>query len=52
MPQMTPYLRAQLSALSTFWVLDPELLFPAESGTPAHPAPSPARGCGRARGGT
>lgn len=33
MPQMTPYLRTQLSTLSTFWVLAPELLFPAENGT-------------------
>lgn len=32
-PQMTPYLRTQLSTLSTFWVLAPELLFPAENGT-------------------
>ena len=42
-PQMTPYLRTQLSPVSTFWVLDPELLFPAENRTPVHPAPSPAQ---------
>lgn len=36
-PQMTPYLRVQLSILSTCWVLGPELPVPAESRTPLHP---------------
>lgn len=40
MSQMTPYLKAQLSTLSAFQVLDPEPLIPAESGTPVQPAPA------------